>query len=143
MPSFLDSWGQTVVVNNRPGGGSTIGTNVVATAAPDGHTFVTTIAFAINAGLQKLPYDPVNDFAPITELASLPLMLAVAPLPATNCRVRGADAIEPGAWHYASRAPAPRRTCRTRRRNVQVRRYIDLVHVPYKAMPRRTRCCAT
>ena len=53
---FSDSWGQTVVVNNRAGGGSTIGTNAVAKAPPDGHTLlVTTIGFAINAGLQKLP----------------------------------------------------------------------------------------
>src|SRR5262245_65050842 len=75
-----DSWGQPLVVNNRPGGGSTIGTHVVAKAAPDGYTLlVNTISFAITAALQKLPYDPINDFAPITELASLPLMLVVHP----------------------------------------------------------------
>ena len=83
---FSDSWGQTVVVNNRAGGGSTIGTNAVAKAPPDGHTLlVTTIGFAINAGLQKLPYDPIEDFTPVTELASLPLVLVVhASLPVTN-----------------------------------------------------------
>ena len=83
---FSDSWGQTVVVNNRAGGGSTIGTNAVAKAPPDGHTLlVTTIGFAINAGLQKLPYDPIGDFTPVTELASLPLVLVVhASLPVTN-----------------------------------------------------------
>ena len=62
---FSDRWGQTVIVNNRPGGGSTIGTNAVAKAPPDGHTLlVTTIAFAINASLQKLPYDPIEGFYP-------------------------------------------------------------------------------
>ena len=67
-----------MVVNNRAGGGSTIGTNAVAKAPPDGHTLlVTTIGFAINAGLQKLPYDPIGDFTPVTELASLPLVLVV------------------------------------------------------------------
>src|SRR5215468_7372902 len=83
---FSDSWGQTVVVNNRPGGGGVIATGFVAKAAPDGHTLlVTTIGFAITAGLQKLPYDPIQDFAPITELASLPLMLVVhSSVPATS-----------------------------------------------------------
>jgi tripartite-type tricarboxylate transporter receptor subunit TctC len=73
-----DRWGQPTIVNNRPGGGSSIGTNLVAKAAPDGHTLmVTTIAFAINASLQKQPYDAVKDFIPITEIASIPLMLVV------------------------------------------------------------------
>jgi tripartite-type tricarboxylate transporter receptor subunit TctC len=85
---FQESWGQTVIVNSRPGGGSVIGTAVVAKSPPDGHTLlVTTFAFAVNPALQKLPYDPVKDFAPITELASLPLMLVVHPsVPAQNLR---------------------------------------------------------
>src|SRR5437667_6936987 len=85
---FQESWGQTVIVSSRPGGGSTIGTAVVAKAPPDGHTLlVTTFAFAVNPALQKLPYDPVKDFAPITELASLPLMLVVHPsVPAADLK---------------------------------------------------------
>jgi len=75
-----DQWGQPAIVHNRPGGGSTIGTNIVAKASPDGHTLlVTTIAFAINASLQKTPYDPIKDFTPITELTSIPIMLVVHP----------------------------------------------------------------
>src|SRR5262245_25016901 len=63
---FSDSWRATVIVSNRPGGGSTIGTQAVARAAPDGHTLlVNTISFAITASLQKLPYDPIGDFAPV------------------------------------------------------------------------------
>lgn len=83
-----DKWAQTVIVNNRPGGGSTIGTNIVAKAAPDGHVLlVTTIAFAINASMQRQPYDAIKDFVAITELSSIPLMLVVHPsLAVTNVR---------------------------------------------------------
>jgi len=74
----LDKWGHPVIVNNRPGGGSAIGSAMAAKAAPDGHTvLVTTFALAANVSLQKLPFDPVKDFAPITEIASIPLMLVV------------------------------------------------------------------
>lgn len=130
---FGESWGQTVVVNNRPGGGSTIGTNVVAKAAPDGYTLlVTTIAFAITASLQKLPYDPVNDFAPITELASLPLMLVVHDsLPATNLKEFIALAkARPRALDYASSGAgtSPHLAAEMFKSAAGV----DLVHVPYK-----------
>lgn len=85
---LADRWGQPVIVNNRPGGGSSIGTALAAKAMPDGHTLlVTTIAFAINASLQKQPYDAVKDFTAITELASIPLMLVVHnSLPVTNVK---------------------------------------------------------
>src|SRR5262245_34839390 len=83
---FTESWSQTVIVSNRAGGASTIGTAAVAKSPPDGHTLlVTTLAFSVNPALQKLPYDPIKDFAPITELASLPMVLVVHPsLPVTN-----------------------------------------------------------
>jgi tripartite-type tricarboxylate transporter receptor subunit TctC len=83
-----DRFGQPAIVSNRPGGGSSIGTSQAAKAMPDGHTLlVTTIAFAINASLQKQPYDAVKDFAAITEIASIPLMLVVHnSLPVTNVK---------------------------------------------------------
>jgi tripartite-type tricarboxylate transporter receptor subunit TctC len=130
---FSGSWGQAVVVNNRPGGGSTIGTHVVAKAAPDGYTLlVNTISFAITAGLQKLPYDPINDFAPITELASLPLMLVVHPsLPAANLKEFITQArAQPAAWDYASSGigTSPHLAAEMFRTAAG----INLVHVPYK-----------
>src|SRR6476659_9564187 len=77
---FTERWSQTVVVSNRPGAGSAIGTAAVARSTPDGHTLlVTTFAFAANPALSKVPFDPIKDFAPITELASLPMMLVVHP----------------------------------------------------------------
>ena len=83
---FTESWSQPVIVNNRAGAGSVIGTAAVAKAPPDGHTLlITTMAFSAIPAVQKLPYDPVKDFAPVTELASLPLVLVVHPsLPVTN-----------------------------------------------------------
>jgi tripartite-type tricarboxylate transporter receptor subunit TctC len=83
---FSESWGQTVIVSSRPGGGSVIGTAAVAKAPSDGHTLlVSTMAYTVIPALQKLPYDPIKDFAPVTELASLPLVLTVHPsLPVTN-----------------------------------------------------------
>ena len=59
-------WGQPVTVDNRPGGGTVIGTDAAAKAAPDGHTlFIVPFAFAVNPSIfKKLPYDPAKDFAP-------------------------------------------------------------------------------
>ena len=69
--------GQQVVVENRTGAGGTIGTEVVARAAPDGHTLLLSDnSFAVSAGLYaKLPYDPVKDFIQVSEVAEAPAML--------------------------------------------------------------------
>jgi tripartite-type tricarboxylate transporter receptor subunit TctC len=71
---FGEALGQTFVVENRGGAGSNLGTSTVARAAPDGYTLlVTSSAFVVNPGLYKqCPYDPVKDFAPITELDTSP-----------------------------------------------------------------------
>jgi tripartite-type tricarboxylate transporter receptor subunit TctC len=82
--------GQPVVVENKPGQAGSIGAAELARAAPDGHTVGggTISSHAINASLyQKLPYDPLKDFAPITMLATLPNMLIVHPsVPAKDVR---------------------------------------------------------
>jgi tripartite-type tricarboxylate transporter receptor subunit TctC len=130
---FGDSWSQTVVVNNRPGGGGIIATHTVAKAPPDGYTLlVTTIGFAITPALQKLPYDPLKDFAPITELASLPLMLVVHPsVPATTLPELIALAkAKPGGLDYASAGigTSPHLAAEMFKSMAGV----DLVHVPFK-----------
>ena len=81
-PKLAETWGRPVVVDNRPSAGGIVAFKIVAEALPDGHTLTTTGsnyagAAALYAG--KLPYDPVKDFAGVTQLASTPLILVVAP----------------------------------------------------------------
>lgn len=78
---LTEKWGQALVVDNRDGAGGTIGTNLAAKAVPDGYTLVMGYfaPIGVNVHLFKLPYDPINDFAPITLLATSPNLLAVHP----------------------------------------------------------------
>ncbi len=85
-----ESWGQSVVVDNKPGAGSIIGAEIVAKAPADGHTlFMGHIGtHGANPALYaKLPYDPVKDFAPVSLLVTIPNLVAVHPsVPAGNIR---------------------------------------------------------
>ncbi len=76
-----EKWSQQVVVDNRPGGGTIIGTEIAARSAPDGYTLVTAnVAFAINEALpRKLPYRALHDFAPVLLIARQPTVLAAFP----------------------------------------------------------------
>jgi len=76
-----EAFGKPVIVDNRPGAGTVIGTALVAKASPDGHTLVqVTTNFVVNPALVKnLPYDSVRDFAPVALLAAGPLVLVVNP----------------------------------------------------------------
>jgi tripartite-type tricarboxylate transporter receptor subunit TctC len=130
---FTDAWSQPVVVLNRPGGGGTIGAAAAAKATSDGYTLlVTTIAFAINAGLQKLPYDTLKDFAPVSELASIPLMLVVHPsIPATNIAEFVALAkSKPGGLEYASSGAGT--STHLAAEMFKSMAGVNLVHVPFK-----------
>jgi tripartite-type tricarboxylate transporter receptor subunit TctC len=84
-----EAWGQPVVIENRPGAGTNLGSEIAARSAPDGYTlFMPTIANAINPTLfGKLTYDPVKDFAHITNLAKVPGIVVVHPsVPVKNAR---------------------------------------------------------
>jgi tripartite-type tricarboxylate transporter receptor subunit TctC len=101
-----ESLGQTLVIDNRPGAGSLNGTDTVAKAAPDGYTLLCVAAsFTINPSLhEKLPFDPIRDFVPITRLAALPHILVVHPtLPVKSVKELIALAkAKPGELNYAS-----------------------------------------
>jgi tripartite-type tricarboxylate transporter receptor subunit TctC len=81
-PQLAERWGRPVVFDNRPSAGGIIACTIVAEATPDGHTLMVTGSnFAGSAALYagKLPYDAVRDFAGVTQFATTPLVLVVAP----------------------------------------------------------------
>src|SRR5438093_12559539 len=77
-PKLSEQLGQSVVVENRAGGGTTIGMDYVAKSPPDGHTLgVATLTFALNPSLMKLPYDPLRDFAPVSLVSIVRFVFAI------------------------------------------------------------------
>jgi tripartite-type tricarboxylate transporter receptor subunit TctC len=78
---FVETWGQQVVVDTRPGASGIIGTDIAAKAAPDGYTLViiTSQATIVSVMYDNLPYSLVDDFTPISHMGSTPFILAVHP----------------------------------------------------------------
>jgi tripartite-type tricarboxylate transporter receptor subunit TctC len=134
---MTDHWGQQVVVDNRGGAGGTVGAGIVAKAAPDGYTLlVHSIAFAMNAALySKLPYDPVNDLAGVSQLVFSTSLLVASP----NLGVRSVKDLialakgKPGQLNFSSAGVGSG----THLNGEMFRSAagIDVVHVPYKGVP--------
>jgi len=100
-----DRFGQQVIIDNRPGAGGVIGTNLAAQATPDGYTLVfITASLTITPGSQKLPFDLARDFAPIAPVATGPLVIVVHPaVPAKSvAELVTLSKSKPGALNYAS-----------------------------------------
>jgi tripartite-type tricarboxylate transporter receptor subunit TctC len=134
-PHLSDRLGKSVVVENRPGAGSVIGTAAGAKAAPDGYTIVMagSGSLAISAALyKKLPYDPVKDLVPILLPAKIPFFLVVNPsLPVRSVAELVTYAKEsPGKLAYASGGPgSPHHLYAELLKNMTG---IEMTHVPYK-----------
>jgi len=128
------AWGQPVIVDNRAGGGGNIGTDLVAKAPADGYTLLltTNAPIVINPNLAKAPFDPVKDFAPVSQLAALPFVLSVHPsspaktvgelidlAKAKQGRLNFASSGAGGGAHLAGEM-------------LKTMAKIDMTHVPYK-----------
>src|SRR5690242_848419 len=131
MPQTL---GQSVVIENRGGAAGNIGMGQAARAKPDGYTLLmTSTAISVNTALFKnLPYDPIRDFAPISELVNAPNVLVVRPdsgittIAELVARVKAA----PNTFSYGS--PGAGTKSHLTGEQLKLRAGIDMVHVPFR-----------
>jgi tripartite-type tricarboxylate transporter receptor subunit TctC len=127
-------WNQAIVIDNKAGATGNIGTQIVARAAPDGHTLLmTSNPFTTNVSLfSNVPYDPIKSFAPIIGLGAGALALCVHPsVPANNVEEFIAYArMHPGELNYGSPGiGGPHHLAMERLKQVT---HIDIKHVPYR-----------
>ena len=133
QPGLQERLGQPVLIENRPGGGSTIGTNLVAQAPADGHTLLMIdSAIAVNPFLYaRLPFDTERDLQPVSLLATAPVILVAHPSfpPRTVKEVLDYARAHPGAVNFASGGNgASTHLAGEMLRSVAK---VDIVHVPY------------
>ncbi len=129
-----EKWGQPVIVENKPGGNTVIATEAVIKAAPDGHTMLlTAMPFMLNKFLMdKLPYEALKDFAPVTALTTISNILVAAPnLGVKNVQELVAKAkSSPGAISFASTGTAT--STHLSGELFSSMAGVKLMHVPYK-----------
>jgi tripartite-type tricarboxylate transporter receptor subunit TctC len=126
--------GQEIVIDNRGGAGGTIGTEIAVRANPDGYTLTmgTTGTHAIAAGLySKLQYDPIDDFAPLTLVASTPYLLVVNPGVKANSLKEFVALVksQPGKLTFASAGTG--NTTQLAMEMLKLAAGIEIVHMPY------------
>jgi tripartite-type tricarboxylate transporter receptor subunit TctC len=128
------TWAQPVVVENRPGGSQNIGADLVAKSAPDGYTWLLAPdnVFSVNPYIGKPPFDPLTDFAPVTQVARIQFLLVVpASLPVNSVQELIAYAkARPGELNFGSSGNgSPQHLSATL---LQLMGGIKMNHVPYK-----------
>ena len=128
-----DRLGKQVIVDNRPGAGGLLGTEIVAKAPADGYTLLgISAAYTYNPYIYKLPYDQEKAFAPIAMIATGPSGLAVNPsLPAKTAKdVVALAKAKPGQLNYASAGPGSFQHLTTELFKQMAK--VDIVHIPFK-----------
>ncbi|MEA3193946.1 MAG: hypothetical protein QOD26_2279 [Betaproteobacteria bacterium] len=127
-----ETWGQQVLVENRPGANGVIGTDVMVKSPPDGHTVAMVVgAHVVNAVLQpNMPFDPINDTTAVSLVATSPWVVGIWPgVPAQNLREFIAYAkANPGKLRFGSSESSSRLAGEQFKQVAGV----DLVHIPYK-----------
>jgi tripartite-type tricarboxylate transporter receptor subunit TctC len=129
--------GQPVIVENRPGAGGTIGTNIVAKSDPDGYTLlINSSAHTSNPSIYaSLPFDTLKDIVGVTTLAGQPNVLVVSPSLGfkTAKELIAAAKAKPGAFNYASAGTGSGTHMNAEK--FRMAAGIDAVHIPYKGTP--------
>ena len=135
-PKMGEDLGQQIIIDNRGGASSTIGTDIASKAPPDGYTLLmVSTAHVINpAVIKKLPYDSVRDFVPITLVADVPNALVIHPsVPARTLKALLALAkSRPGEMTFAT--PGRGTSTHLATEMMAFRAGLQLVHVPYKGV---------
>ncbi|MCX7142781.1 MAG: tripartite tricarboxylate transporter substrate binding protein [Proteobacteria bacterium] len=128
-----DALGQQVLVENRPGGGTVIGTEFTARAPADGHTMlVMANSFTINPAIRdKLPYDPFKDFAPVTLLVKSPQVLVVGPTMQVKTLAEFSALVKsrPGKFSLATVGPATTQHIASEMLKSAMK--LEMIYVPY------------
>ena len=132
---LTERWGQSVIVESRPGAAAMIGTDFVAKSAPDGYTLLLSASSEVSMNVvlfRKMSYDPVRDLQPVTLVGTTPpILLAHPSLPVKSVKEMVALArAKPGALNYASIGTGSPQHFAGELMKTTFR--IDIVHVPYK-----------
>ncbi|WP_298232331.1 tripartite tricarboxylate transporter substrate binding protein [uncultured Azohydromonas sp.] len=127
--------GQTIVVDNKPGAGGTLGAAQVASSAPDGHTvLIHSAGHVANAALYpKLKYDTLKDFTPVVMLATLPNVLVVSPASGLRSVEELVRKAQPGRMTYASAGNGSATHINAEKFRIAAK--IQAAHVPYRGTP--------
>ena len=129
-----ESWGQQVIVDNRPGGAFVIGSDVVAKATPDGYTVGTLLTpHIVNPYVMKnLPYDTLRDFTPVSLMVIVPGVMTMYPgVPANNLKdVIALAKAKPGTLNYGS--PGPLTSGHLSMEMLKLTAGVSITHIPYK-----------
>ncbi len=132
-PKLTERWGQSIVIDNRPGGNAQIGTEIVARAAPDGYTILFSASSEIVTNIslfKKVPYDPVKDLEPVTLASTTPVIIVAHPSTGIRTLKELVAAAPTRKLSYASVGTgSPQHLSGEWLKSVAK---VDMIHIPFK-----------